>query len=41
MNFLIMAKNGIISFSDLYESDDISSVGIGKDIIQANKFIEL
>ena len=36
-----ITKNGIISFSDLYESDDISSVGIGKDIIQANKFIEL
>ena len=36
-----ITKNGVISFSDLYESDDISSVGIGKDIIQANKFIEL
>ena len=36
-----ITKNGVISFSDLYESDDISSAGIGKDIIQANKFIEL
>lgn len=36
-----ITKNGIISFSGLYESDDISSVEIGKNLIQANDFIEL